>query len=183
MTEGSDVFAVAESMRGQLHRYFRSKRLPPDVEAHDLVQTTLVKVWQNRHRYRKGSPPKPWIQRIATNVWIDEIRRVQKFTPHLRDGHRRDSKFCTVLPIDTMTSLLDLRQQLEERYSPIADVLIRHLAGYTTRPQCLEELSQRGQPLNLSALATIKRDTRRYHEHQCSIPQWDEGSVEEPNPV
>jgi RNA polymerase sigma-70 factor (ECF subfamily) len=43
-------------------------------EARDVVQITLLRVWQRRREYDSRWQPNTWIFRIATNIAIDALR-------------------------------------------------------------------------------------------------------------
>jgi RNA polymerase sigma-70 factor (ECF subfamily) len=43
-------------------------------EARDVVQVTLLRVWQRRREYDSRWQPNTWIFRIATNIAIDTLR-------------------------------------------------------------------------------------------------------------
>lgn len=40
----------------------------------DLLQDTVIAVWENRHKYDRMQNPAPWIKRIAINLAIDRHR-------------------------------------------------------------------------------------------------------------
>src|SRR5690606_24793386 len=40
----------------------------------DLVQETFLRIYRHRARYRAGSPFRPWLYRIATNLCRDHVR-------------------------------------------------------------------------------------------------------------
>lgn len=43
--------------------------------AAELLQDTFLRLHRERKRYRAGSPFRPWIYTIATNLWRSEIRK------------------------------------------------------------------------------------------------------------
>ena len=43
-------------------------------EAHDVVQVTFFKVWENRKKFDDRWSPNTWIYRIASNLAIDHLR-------------------------------------------------------------------------------------------------------------
>jgi RNA polymerase sigma-70 factor, ECF subfamily len=43
-------------------------------EARDVVQVTLFRVWENRHKFDDRWTPNTWIYRIASNLAIDQLR-------------------------------------------------------------------------------------------------------------
>ena len=93
-------------------------------EAHDLVQLTFLRVWENREKFDRRWSPNTWIYRIATNLSIDLLRsratRRSKLEPvrhHLyrviggtRRGHHEE-----LLQGEVLTILRDLAADLSER--------------------------------------------------------------------
>jgi len=50
--------------------------------AEDLLQTTFLKLHQNRSAYVSGAAPKPWLFAIAHRTFIDEYRRSRTSRKH-----------------------------------------------------------------------------------------------------
>jgi len=44
-------------------------------EAEDLTQEVFLKLWQNLHRYLRGSSFRAWAYRVARNLFVDAYRR------------------------------------------------------------------------------------------------------------
>ncbi|MCB9646543.1 MAG: RNA polymerase sigma factor [Deltaproteobacteria bacterium] len=51
------------------------RRLKNPSRVDDAFQKTFLKVHAARHRYRVGSPVRPWVLTIARNVAFDQLRR------------------------------------------------------------------------------------------------------------
>ncbi|WP_394824634.1 RNA polymerase sigma factor [Pendulispora albinea] len=66
---------VYEPLRPELYRYCRYlTRSPWDAE--DLTQDTLARAFSTLARMVEGPPnPKAWLFRMASNLWIDQMRR------------------------------------------------------------------------------------------------------------
>lgn len=58
----------------RLHGFFRASGFSMEVSK-DLVQQTFLRVHLASDRYRRGAPVRPWVFRIATNLFIDERRK------------------------------------------------------------------------------------------------------------
>ncbi|MCC6418867.1 MAG: RNA polymerase sigma factor [Gemmataceae bacterium] len=71
-----DVAAFAElARRYELRLYrFACRMLGGSSDAEDIVQETLLRLYQARGRYRTGSALKPWVFRIAANLCRDRLR-------------------------------------------------------------------------------------------------------------
>jgi len=80
---------IEPRVRASLRKWLRSQA---DVE--DALQTALLKVHRNRHRYQRGRPVLPWIMTIARHVALDELRR-----PHRR-GRGLDSSEMQKIPAE-----------------------------------------------------------------------------------
>jgi RNA polymerase sigma-70 factor, ECF subfamily len=49
-------------------------------QAEDLAQETLLRGWRNRKKLRDPQVARVWLLRIATNVWMDQLRK-SRFCP------------------------------------------------------------------------------------------------------
>jgi RNA polymerase sigma-70 factor (ECF subfamily) len=58
----------------RLFNYIR-RMVSSAADADDLFQDTFLRVYKNLHRFRAGSPFRPWVYRIATNICRDHLRR------------------------------------------------------------------------------------------------------------
>lgn len=71
-----DEHALAELIRryeGPLFNYAR-KMLGNAADAEEIFQETFLRVYQHRNRFWAGSPFRPWLYRIATNLCKDKLR-------------------------------------------------------------------------------------------------------------
>jgi RNA polymerase sigma-70 factor (ECF subfamily) len=78
--------ATIEPIRPDLFSY--CLRLTGSVfDAEDLVQETLTRAFGRLFQYYQPVEPRPYIFRMATNLWIDQYRRAQRlaFEPLTRD--------------------------------------------------------------------------------------------------
>jgi RNA polymerase sigma factor (sigma-70 family) len=74
-------FDALEEHLGTVYRY--ALRLTGKTEAaEDLAQETLLRAWQSRAKLRDARVARVWLLRIATNLWMDELRR-GKFRPRV----------------------------------------------------------------------------------------------------
>ncbi len=92
-------------------------------EAKDLVQMTLVRAWEHRHKFDERWSANTWLYRITTNLAIDFLRakdtRRQKTEPvrnHLRSLHSRpDPGLQSLLGREVEAILRDLATGLSLR--------------------------------------------------------------------
>lgn len=70
-----------EPLRTELYRYCRHlTRSPWDAE--DLAQDTLSRAFANLGRMGAAPPnPRAWLFRVASNLWIDQVRRQRPLAP------------------------------------------------------------------------------------------------------
>ena len=75
-----DFVRECESLRPDLYRYCRHlTRSPWDAE--DLAQDTLARAFVTLAQMGDAPPnPRPWLFRVASNLWIDRMRRVRRET-------------------------------------------------------------------------------------------------------
>lgn len=75
-----------EPLRGELYRYCRHlTRSPWDAE--DLAQDTMSRAFASLGRLGSAPPnPRAWLFRVASNLWLDQVRR-----PAADDGARADN--------------------------------------------------------------------------------------------
>jgi RNA polymerase sigma-70 factor (ECF subfamily) len=77
----NDFVRECESLRPDLYRYCRHlTRSPWDAE--DLAQDTLARAFVTLAQMGEAPPnPRAWLFRVASNLWIDRMRRVRRETP------------------------------------------------------------------------------------------------------
>nr|AUN37045.1 RNA polymerase sigma-70 factor ECF subfamily [uncultured bacterium] len=66
--------ALVRAYETPLYRYICRLQGDP-TEAKDLFQETFLRVHLNWKSFRPGSPFKPWLYRIATNLCLDRLRQ------------------------------------------------------------------------------------------------------------
>jgi RNA polymerase sigma-70 factor (ECF subfamily) len=71
-----------EPLRPELYRYCRHlTRSPWDAE--DLAQDTLARAFVTLGRMQEPPPnPRAWLFRVASNLWLDQLRRTREFAAH-----------------------------------------------------------------------------------------------------
>jgi RNA polymerase sigma-70 factor (ECF subfamily) len=90
-TSWHEFLGTYESLRPELYRYCRHlTRSPWDAE--DLAQDTLARAFVTLGQMMGDSPPNPraWLFRVASNLWIDRVRRQRREEPLVADA--RDTR-------------------------------------------------------------------------------------------
>ncbi len=67
---------LLDELSGRLRAYY-SRRVPPGLDAEDLVQETLIAVHTRRATYDPGQPFTAWAYAIARYKLIDALRRAR----------------------------------------------------------------------------------------------------------
>ncbi len=85
------------------------------LDAEDAVQEALFRAWRHRDSFREQSSPRTWLYRIATNVCLDTLSKVER---------RRHRPVDTTPAPATVRSDMQLSQQPREHWvEPIPDAL------------------------------------------------------------
>jgi RNA polymerase sigma-70 factor, ECF subfamily len=100
---------IYEPLRSDLYRYCRHlTRSPWDAE--DLCQDTLARAYVTLGQLGEAPPhPKAWLFRVASNHWIDQMRRRRAEAPREIE---REAATAAVEPIATREALGTLVSQL-----------------------------------------------------------------------
>jgi RNA polymerase sigma-70 factor (ECF subfamily) len=121
---------LLEELGGRLRAYY-GRRVPPGMDAEDLVQETLIAVHTRRSTYDPGQPFTAWAYAIARYKLIDALRRSRA---HLR-APAEDADALFVAPgADAAMAGRDLERVLAA-LPPRTQALIRDvkIAGLSTR--------------------------------------------------
>jgi RNA polymerase sigma-70 factor (ECF subfamily) len=117
--------ALLEAARDWLMRYYRY-RLPPSV-VEDAVQDALVAVHAKRATYDGARPFMPWLKAIARYLWIDRLRRMQKFAEGAAPGEEQAEE-----PQAALDDAEDVSRLLARLKPAQADAIrLVELKGYT----------------------------------------------------
>ncbi len=54
-------------------------------EAEDLAQEAFLRLYRSLAKFRAGSPPRPWLRKLTTNVCLDALRRQKPMALPLED--------------------------------------------------------------------------------------------------
>lgn len=134
LAQGGDEPAyrlLLNEVRDWLMRYYRT-RLPAGV-IEDAVQQTLLVIHEKRATYDGARPFGPWLSAIARYMWIDRLRRMQKYAEGACPGEERSEA-----PHAALDDAADIKRLLA-RLKPAQAEAIRlvKLKGYS-----IEETAQ-----------------------------------------
>ncbi|HTR63540.1 MAG TPA: sigma-70 family RNA polymerase sigma factor [Candidatus Binataceae bacterium] len=151
-----------EPIRPRLHQYCR--RLTRNVwDAEDLLQETLVRAFPAVVRGEKWGSPRAYLFRIATNTWIDEIRRAETRQANELEGER-------MTPSKDSLATRDAAARLIERTSPQerAAVLLKDVFDFS-----IEDVADLLSTTGGAIKAALHRGRQRLQET---------GDIARPNP-
>ncbi len=95
----------------RLLRAYYGRRCPPDVDAEDLVQETLIAVHTRRATYDAGQPFTAWAYAIARYKLIDALRRGRS---HLRAPQEEADALFVPAGADAAMAARDLERVLAD---------------------------------------------------------------------
>lgn len=142
-----------EPVRPELYRYCRYlTRSPWDAE--DLVQDALARAFVTLGTMHQAAPPSPraWLFRVASNLWIDRLRRARREAP----GDHGDAAAEPAEPAGDPRALREAAGTLIGRLSPqeraavvlkdMFDFSIEEVAGaLATTPNAIKAALHRGR--------------------------------------
>ena len=91
-TSWNGFLETLEPLRPDLYRYCRHPHAqPPWMDAEDLAQDTLSRAFVTLGQMMGDAPPNPraWLFRVASNLWIDRVRRQRREEPLVTEVSRR----------------------------------------------------------------------------------------------
>lgn len=72
-----DAFEVIHAALARGVKQFFVNRRFPDRRVQELTQETFLRAWRNLGQFTGSGPLAAWVQRIAENLWKNELRRLQ----------------------------------------------------------------------------------------------------------
>ena len=153
---------LSERFLGPITGYAQ-RLLGDSAEAEDVAQETFLRVWTNADRYVPTAATSTWIYRIAHNLCVDRLRRIQK----------TDDRISQIDAEDRPSLLLDRKQvaaQVEEALAALPDkqraaICLIHYEGLSqieaaevmeVSVEALESLLARGRRGLRKTLASLR---------------------------
>jgi RNA polymerase sigma-70 factor, ECF subfamily len=178
--------ALIEPHRPDLYRYcLRLTNAPFDAE--DLVQETLARAFARLVQHYQPVEPRPYLFRIASNLWIDQHRRARKLTyAPLQENipvdlPQPEQNGAVQEAFGSLVDLLEPRQRVAVLLKDVFDYTIEEIATFLeTTPGAVKGLLHRGrarieqsrrQPPRTPDAASMSL-ARRYAE-RLSAADWD----------
>jgi RNA polymerase sigma-70 factor (ECF subfamily) len=113
---------------------FACRLLGDATEAEDVVQETLIKLWNAREKFDEIQNPEAWCIRVARNLAIDRLRSTQhKSTSALPDGKEWQDTSANPYQQTERSSVVELVKKLMNRLPPNQKMVmqLRDLEGMT----------------------------------------------------
>jgi RNA polymerase sigma-70 factor (ECF subfamily) len=135
-------------------------RLTGDADrADDLTQETMLRAWRHRRQLRDPRSARPWLFRIAANLWRDEMRRRRADSPQTALA-AEDRQGADPLPDAQLVDREDLRRALRamDGLPPRQrEVLYLHSCEALSLDQIAEVLNIRGDAVKASLSLARKK--------------------------
>lgn len=103
------------------------------MEAEDVVQEALVKIWKNKEKLSEIDNKQAWCMAVTRNLAIDKIRaRKKKIVPidtvyHIKD--QSSDPYAQLKTKDTLSRIRELMNKLPENLRTVLQ--LREIEGYT----------------------------------------------------
>lgn len=161
-----DAFAELVNRRQNWIRNLMRRFCGNAALADDLSQQTFMQAWRTIHQLQKASRFAPWLKRIATNTWLQYVRK--------NDPLANADEFDETLPATKRTDdvAIDLDQALATlpQHARLC-IVLSYREGMTH-----DEIAEfTGMPLG-TVKSHIRRGTKRL---QASLSDYDESRTEE----
>ncbi len=109
------------------------RMLGNSADAEDVFQETFVRVHLHRNRFWRGSPFKPWLYRIATNLCKDRIR-YRRRRPEVQPGNAESDMPDPIASYQDVATAPDEAAMAAERaaqmQAALASLSIKHRAVF-----------------------------------------------------
>lgn len=101
--------------------------------AHDLVQETFLKAFQNKQKFRSGTNIKAWLFTILKNHFINEYRKEQNKRNQLVDNQSftmNNKIFKNSYNPEAQASNNEIQQKIESLDEKFSVPFVMHIKGY-----------------------------------------------------
>lgn len=119
-------------VKDKLFRY-AIRILKNEDEAKDVVQETLIKVWDKRDQMHTYKNMEAWCMRVARNLALDKLKSKHKKTVELNEAYSMESKqqtpYMATENSDTMVTLQKCIDQLPKMQKEALQ--LRDIEGFT----------------------------------------------------
>jgi RNA polymerase sigma factor (sigma-70 family) len=123
---------LIEPYRSDLWKYCRSLTGSP-WDAEDLVQETLLKAFASLGQVSQWMKPKSYLFRIATNTWINQRRRANRFTFSVYEDEMRIEESTESTPFNVQEAMETLISYLTPRQAVVVLLVeVFHFTGAET---------------------------------------------------
>jgi len=119
-------------VKDKLFRY-AYRLLKSEVEAQDVVQETMIRVWNKRDEMHTYLNMEAWCMRITRNLSLDKLKSKHKRTQVFPDGFdvssNGQSPYSTTETDDTMLAIHQFIEQLPQKQREV--IQLRDIEGFS----------------------------------------------------
>lgn len=134
MQSDNNIFTVIEPFKNKLYRYALNM-LKSDVDAEDVMQEVLIRIWQRRDQFDQIENKEAWCMTVTRNLSIDKIRARKQSAQDISDYYFiADSEAPPDVKTEDRESLkivMEVLNSLPEKQKEI--IHLRDVEGYSYR--------------------------------------------------
>jgi RNA polymerase sigma-70 factor (ECF subfamily) len=134
MQNESNIFKIIEPFKNKLYRYSLNM-LKSEVDAEDVMQEMLIRVWQRRDQFEEIENKEAWCMTVTRNLSIDKIRARKQNTKDISEYYTiADSEAAPDIKVEDRENLkivLDVLNTLPDKQKEI--IHLRDVEGYSYR--------------------------------------------------
>lgn len=134
MQNESNIFNIINPFKNKLYRY-ALKILQSDVDAEDVMQEMLIRVWQRRDQFDEIENKEAWCMTVTRNLSIDKIRARKQNTRDISEYYTiADSEAAPDIKTEDKENLkivMDVLNTLPDKQKEI--IHLRDIEGYSYR--------------------------------------------------
>lgn len=134
MQNESNIFKIIEPFKNKLYRYSLNI-LKSDVDAEDVMQEMLIRVWQRRDQFDEIENKEAWCMTVTRNLSIDKIRARKQNTKDISEYYTiADSEAPPDIKAEDKENLkivMEVLNTLPDKQKEI--IHLRDVEGYSYR--------------------------------------------------
>lgn len=132
MQSENNIFKQVNPFKDKLYRYALNI-LKSDVDAEDVIQEVLIKVWQRRDQFDLIDNKEAWCMTVTRNLCIDKIRAKKQSSQDVSEYHFIADHSATpdiqTEDRENLKIVMDVLNSLPENQKEI--IHLRDIEGYT----------------------------------------------------
>jgi RNA polymerase sigma factor (sigma-70 family) len=151
MQQENNLFKQIDKFKDKLYRYALNM-LKNDLDAEDVIQELLVKVWQRKDQFDEIENKEAWCMTVTRNLCIDKIRGRKQTSQDVSEYHfiadHTPSPDIITEDRESLKVVMDVLNSLPENQKEI--IHLRDIEGYSYKEIAeLTELTEDQVKVNL----------------------------------